>query len=226
LPYRFSGSRIVTASTSRPVDAVLFDWNGTLLDDAEQALRAADAALSSIGLRTLDSVSGLRATFRLPLHDWFADLGVAEEDLDDAVARWNGEMARQESRAREGARGLLHVLARRGIHVGVISAAATDAVSAQASHLGLASLLTHIDGGVVSKKDAIASRIKQIGAGHVLYVGDTEYDMTEALAASAVPVAITGGYRSVEQLVAAGAVHVCPTLPSIADLAPARPRTD
>ena len=42
----------------------------------------------------------------------------------------------------------------------------------------------------------------------LIYVGDSEYDMTEAIAAGAIPVGYAGGYRPAEALLAAGAIAV------------------
>jgi phosphoglycolate phosphatase-like HAD superfamily hydrolase len=57
-----------------------------------------------------------------------------------------------------------------------------------------------------------------LGADRAVYVGDTEYDMIEAEAAGAAPIAVSGGYRPDDALVLAGARLVCKGLAELRDL--------
>jgi phosphoglycolate phosphatase-like HAD superfamily hydrolase len=51
-------------------------------------------------------------------------------------------------------------------------------------------------------------QLVRTASGPVLYVGDTEYDILEALAAGATPVGFASGYRPPAALLAAGALAV------------------
>ena len=192
--------------------AVLFDWNGTLMDDVRRAQQATDTVLTHFGLRVLGSEDRLRATFVLPLSAWFRDLGVAPTNVEEAVAQWNREMAARSAVLRHGAMETLHALRARGLHLGVVSAASRDAVAADVERAGLTGVLHSLDGDAEPKRIAIARRMSTIGPHAALYVGDTEYDMLEATAAGATPVGIAGGYRPVDALVAAGARFIAARL--------------
>jgi phosphoglycolate phosphatase len=199
-------------------EAVLFDWNGTLVDDASRAFDAANAALAAAALPPLRDVEALRSTFRLPLADWFEHLGVPEHARPAAVSDWNAEMARRTAPLRDGARDLLAALRSAGIATGVVSAASLEAVTADCERLGVAALLTRIDANSKTKRRAIRSSMRVLGADRAVYVGDTEYDMIEAEAAGAAPIAVSGGYRPDDALVLAGARLVCKGLAELRDL--------
>jgi phosphoglycolate phosphatase-like HAD superfamily hydrolase len=53
---------------------VAFDWNGTLVDDSEQARAATNEVLAHRGLGPLDAVT-FSDRFTLPLSEFFARLG-------------------------------------------------------------------------------------------------------------------------------------------------------
>jgi HAD superfamily hydrolase (TIGR01549 family) len=198
--------------------AVLFDWNGTLVDDASRAFDSANVALAAAALSPLRDVEAMRTTFRLPLVDWFERLGVPEHARHAAVSDWNAEMARRTAPLREGAHDLLAALRSAGIATGVVSAASLDAVTEDCERLGVAALLTRIDANATTKSNAIRSAIRALGAERAVYVGDTEYDMTEAAAAGAIPIAVSGGYRPDDALRQAGALMVCAGLADLRDL--------
>jgi phosphoglycolate phosphatase-like HAD superfamily hydrolase len=79
-------------------------------------------------------------------------------------------------------------------------------VETDARFLGIAKLLAFVRGSVASKATEIA-RLRQESGGQVIYVGDTEYDISETLAAGAIAIGFTGGYRPASALQAA-APHV------------------
>ena len=94
-----------------------------------------------------------------------------------------------------------------GKPVGVVSAAYQSSLEADAAALGIREWLAFIVGNAHPKSEPIR-RVVEGGAGPVLYVGDTEYDMVEAIAAGAIPVGVSGGYRPARSLRDAGAVIV------------------
>lgn len=65
---------------------IIWDWNGTLLNDTSAAVAAVNAMLSRRGLRTLD-VERYRRTFGFPVRDFYRTAGFRLESEDwDALA--------------------------------------------------------------------------------------------------------------------------------------------
>ena len=59
-----------------PEAQIVFDWNGTILDDAERTLAALNAVLVDLGREQLDDET-FRQAFGLPLEAMLADLGLS-----------------------------------------------------------------------------------------------------------------------------------------------------
>ncbi|MEU8271046.1 HAD hydrolase-like protein [Sphaerisporangium sp. NPDC049002] len=177
---------------------VLFDVNGTLMDDTHRAHAATNDVLSSRRIALL-SLEEFLDRFRLPLLDFLTDLGVSDSGL--ALEEWNRGLADREAPARAGAERLLRGLRAAGARVGVVSAAAASAVHGDLDRTGLAPYLDVI---VTDADDKIA-HLDAHRANHarLVYVGDTEYDIACARTAGYMAIAVTGGYRSESLLQAA-----------------------
>lgn len=204
-----------------PTALVVLDWNGTTMDDAHRTLASLNATLAELGIAGIDADT-FSARFRLPMAAMLADLGVAEGDLDAAIRSWNGQIGHAEATLSRGAEALLRGLAERGRPGGVISAAAAPVVERDAAALGILPHLRFLIGDANPKSEPLRELVA-LGEGPVVYVGDTEYDVTEAIAAGAVPVGFSGGYRPAEALLAAGALAVIDDLAELlGDAVPAR----
>lgn len=195
---------------AQPVGLIACDWNGTLVDDVERARAATSDVMRQLGLPSLD-LDMLRATFVLPLPLFFVTLGVPGPLLERAEILWNRRLCARPAFSAPGAAAFLAVARRAGVDVGVISAATTTVVEQDAEALGMRLQLAFVTGGVSSKREVLRGLVEAT-IGSVLYVGDTEYDVSEASAAGAVPVGVTWGYRPAEALWAAGAVAVVENL--------------
>jgi phosphoglycolate phosphatase len=198
-----------------PEALVVLDWNGTTVDDAARTRAALNAALARFGVPALDA-GAYTARFRLPMAAMLADLGVPEAHLAAAIRAWNDEIATREAPLAAGAAELLRGLRERGRPGGVISAAATAVVEAEARRLGIFADLAFLIGDAEPKSAPLRDLVAN-ATGPVLYVGDTEYDVAEALAAGAVPVGFAGGYRPAAALLAAGAIASVDNLADLLD---------
>jgi phosphoglycolate phosphatase len=188
-----------------PHAQIVFDWNGTILDDAERTLAALNAVLANLGRDQLDD-STFRRAFRLPLEAMLADLGLAPHEIGPAVTSWYEGIETREAPLSPGAAETIHALQERGTPAGIISAASAISVERDAIRLGIRDKLAFLRPEAASKEGALRETIASDRS--VVYVGDSEYDMIEATAAGAIPVGYAGGYRPAEALLAAGAVAV------------------
>lgn len=204
-------------SAGGPRPTIAFDWNGTLADDLPRAAAATDTVLGSFALPEIGP-ERFAAAFRLPLRAFFRELGVPVPDLPAAEAAWNAAMAAGTATAATGARELLEAARDRGFRIVVVSAADPDVVRADARKLGLLDHLDAVVGAADPKSAALADLVTGSGGAAVLYVGDTEYDVTEALQAGATAVGYSGGYRPAAALTAAGAAVVVGDLRDVVPL--------
>lgn len=175
------------------VGVVLFDWNGTLVDDVERASQALEFVLSRHNLPPV-GLDGFRSGFRLPLSQWFLTLGFDDSDLSLAEAAWNREMRSRSVALQPGARELLTRLVDAGRDVGVVSAASTVSVMADLRETELARLVDLVVADSVDKVSALVDIVdgsERVG----VYVGDVEYDIEAGREAGLLTVAFTGGYR-------------------------------
>lgn len=215
----------MTVGPHSATGAVAFDWNGTVVDDIDRVWEAARSVLGEFGAPEPDRDT-FRAAFRLPLERTLARLGFPDERrLGDGVRRWNEEIAARPCALMPGAVDMLVALRDRGAHLSVISAAGPDAVGNDLDAHGVRHLFDDIFTDAIPKRRWLAHLRDRTGAG-VAFVGDTEYDVEEALGAGAVAVGYAGGYRPAEALRAAGAHHVVASLSDVPGLVAPMPPID
>ena len=56
-------------------DTVIWDFNGTLLDDVGCCMNSVNILLGRRGLKTIDSVAEYHAVFRFPVIDYYRAVG-------------------------------------------------------------------------------------------------------------------------------------------------------
>lgn len=192
------------------------DWNGTIVADAERACEAVREALREEDADRPADLDSFRHGWRLPLREYFASLGVAAARLAAVEERWNTAMRAGATRLAPGAWQLLDWCRGAGIPVFVLSGADESVVRGDAAQLGVGPLLTEVVGRAHPKSEHLA-RWRDEGR-NVLYVGDTEYDVSEARTAGVSVVAFAGGYRSAEHLGLRGGTPVVADLRLVIDV--------
>lgn len=175
------------------VEVVLFDWNGTLVDDIERASSALEVVLARRRLPAL-GLDGFRRSFHLPLRGWLSELGFADADLEAAEADWNREMRSRPTGLQSDAAALLALLRKEGRRVGVVSAASDRSVRSDLHDTGLDNLVELVVADSDDKVRALVDIMNGAGRRGV-YVGDVEYDIEAGREAGLLTVGFTGGYR-------------------------------
>ncbi len=179
-------------------EAVLFDWDGTLVDTMSMIYRANVAALRTYGIEMS------RAWFRERYTpDWrrsYQELGIPEHLWDEMAGRWADEMAGMRPRAMPWARGALRRLRSHGIRVGLVTASTRGVVEPSIARLnldGVFEVALYSDDVARSKPhpEALLRALDELGVrpAATVYVGDTPVDleMTRAAGASFVAVGTT-----------------------------------
>jgi phosphoglycolate phosphatase len=184
---------------------VVFDWNGTIVVDADRARDALNSVLASHHAAPV-SAAEFPVTFGLPMAEMLGGLGVQRTRLAAAETQWNTLMAASATRLRAGAGEALTQLAADGTWLGIVSAASAEAVMRDRVSLAVPDVW-HSMLAPAGDKAAILRALRH-HAGTAVYVGDTPYDMRCAEQTGYLPIGVRSGYSTEPALRSAGASAV------------------
>ncbi len=199
------------------MEAILFDWDGTLVDTLPAITRANVEALGAFGVEYDDDA--YRAAYSPDWRSMYRRLGVPNDQVEAAGHRWLGayRALMTEARAFAGVEGAIKQLGEAGLLLGIVTAGDRDVVEYQLATTGLAGYFPVI----VCGEDLPHSKphpapllraLSELGVGdrpdRSTYLGDAPDDMRMARTVGARAVGIISmlGHRG--DLEAAGAFEV------------------
>lgn len=205
------------------VKHVIWDWNGTLLDDADLCVSVMTQVLTKRGLPAL-TAERYAACFRFPVREYYRDLGFDfERETFEVVGTEfiEGYAAREaECGLRHGALETLQGIARHCKTQSVLSASQQSRLELQAKRLdvhahfdALVGLDDHYAHGKVDIGRAWLAR-SGVDPRTTVLIGDTDHDVEVAQALGVRCLLVPSGHQSPERLRASGA-QVLDTLPSL-----------
>ena len=175
--------------------AVLFDWDGTLVNTIPMIYRANVVALREFGITMSREWYRERYT-----PDWrrsYRELGIPEDKWNDIAARWAQEMRLGRPRALPHARPAIRRLRAHGIRLGLVTASTRNVVEHNLERLnldGTFEAIRYADDVERSKPhpDALLEALDQLAVAprDAIYVGDTTVDLEMAEAAGTPFVAV------------------------------------
>lgn len=205
-------------------DTVIWDFNGTLIDDMMLGIRSVNRMLAS---RSLPEISGLeeyRARFSFPVEEYYRTLGfdfdaepytaLAREWFDSYLAGESGVTPMR------GAAEALELFRRAGLRQIILSASESKLLHYQLNRFGFADYFDRMIGGddfLAAGKAETARSILGNDNGTCAMIGDTSHDFEVAEAIGAVPFLFSGGHESEERLLRNGAA-VSGSLTELAEL--------
>jgi HAD superfamily hydrolase (TIGR01549 family) len=202
------------------VDAVIFDWDGTLVDSLPAIFRANVEVFAEYGVPF--DVARYRASY---VPDWrlmYERLGIPAAHLESAGLRWRELYATAVAPvAFAGVPDALQRLAGAGHALGLVTAGDRDVVEEQLDRLGLADLIQVAVCGsddVASKPhpDPLFLALEGLGLrdrpADAAYVGDAPDDMRMARAVGTRAIGIVSTLGEESELLAAGAHEVAPSV--------------
>ncbi len=186
---------------------LIWDFNGTLLDDVQIGIDSINVLLRRRHLPTLQDREAYQAVFRFPIIDYYASLGLDVTGYDALAHEWMAEYLARAKAAPlyEGATAVLAELKRRGIRQVLLSATEQEQLEKQVRDLGIAPYFVAILGQgdiYASSKVARAKRYFADCREPMLLVGDTDHDLDTANAIGADCVLCSHGHQSREALMA------------------------
>ena len=205
------------------VEAVIWDFNGTLVDDLDLVVQTVNKQLDRRGLPLL-TTQEYRDVFGFPVEDYYRRIGLdfENESMAELAADFFSDYAPQlrNCSLHDDAFDVLDELARSGIRQFVLSAMEEGMLAATLETLGIRDHFVAAYGLKHQEADSKISRGRDllvdfgICAETALLVGDTDHDAEVAGALGVSVVLIAGGHQSAARLRATG----CPVYGSFADL--------
>lgn len=204
---------------------IVWDFNGTLLDDIMAGIDAVNDMLSRRGLATIERVEDYRELFCFPIINYYAKLGFdfEKEDYYGVLApEWVALYLEnyKHSSLTPGAKQILAAVEALGYHQTLLSATELEMLKGQLQDLALAGFFAEVwgldnihAGGKMDR--AMAWREAHPDAA-ALFVGDTIHDYEVARAVGADCVLYCKGHQSREQL----ATCNCPIIEDLQELIP------
>jgi len=187
--------------------AVLFDWDGTLLDSAEASYRCFVRLFDSYGIGFDRALFG--RTYSPNWQRTYEAVGLAPEHWPEADQRWLAHYGAEENRLVPGAREALIRLDEAGIAQGVVTSGDRSRVSREIAGLGVERYFrTVVFGGDARNRkphpEALLLALDRMAVApdRAAYVGDSPEDEEMARAAGVRAVGVPGGFPNREALAA------------------------
>lgn len=191
---------------------IIWDFNGTILDDVDTGIKSVNTMLSARGLKTIDSREDYYSVFGFPIKDYYARLGFdfERESYETLAIEWVDLYNKNEylSHLRDGVKELLDYFTDAGIKQVVISASEKNMLTRQLGDLGVLGYfdsISGLDNIHAASKTALAEEWNALNKpGRALVIGDTTHDYTTAEAIGADCVLVCGGHQSRDELESCG----------------------
>lgn len=196
---------------------LIWDWNGTLLDDVGAAVNALNRMLA---LRGVGAVARdyYRAHFRFPVRPFYAELGVdlEHEDWDAICEDFHRFIAEEPQTLRPDAQAAVAHARSCGFSQCILSALREDILKRDVAGAGLAGFFDFIYG--VDNLDGATKRMRghelarrlrlRDAQARLFFVGDTLHDAEVAEALGGTCILIGTGHQTPQRLSASG----CPVV--------------
>jgi phosphoglycolate phosphatase len=207
------------------MDAIVFDWDGTLCDSLPAIYDANRRVLEEYGLPFDDE--RYRTAYTPDWRVMYQRLGIPDAAMDDAGGRWLAlYVEAAEAGLLPGVQASLDRLVEAGFVLGLVTAGDRDVVGAQLERFGIADLISARVYGtdeIPAKPhpDPLLRVLRELDreerVATARYVGDVPDDMRMARAAGAIGIGIEGAMATRAVLVEAGATAVYPRVADFVD---------
>lgn len=209
------------------ISCVIWDWNGTLLDDVDISIEAMNRVLERYGLEKLGR-ERYREIFRFPVRDYYelAGFDFSKVDFEKPAMEFIEEYYSLVGAA-ELSRGALEAVDRfsaRGIRQIILSASERESLVKQVRRLGIEgrfSDILGIDNHFAASKTELALKWisdNNINKDEVVFIGDTLHDLEVAAAAGCACVLVSCGHQ-IKAVLGNAAHNVARDISEAADLA-------
>ncbi len=219
----------MTAATN---DAVVFDWNGTLLADIAHTFAATGEVLERLGKPRI-TMAKYRDSYSMPISDFYLKIGFSSTEIErheHAITEiWTDHysQAAAKVRLRRGARRVLESLKDMGHGSLLLSNHYRDDIAGHAKRLRIDGYFHNILANdhfktafrSNGKQWRLEEYAKERGIGRAIVIGDSVEEVEIARNMGFVSVAITGGFCSEGRLRAAKPDYLVGNLSALPEIA-------
>ena len=191
------------------IDHVIWDWNGTLVDDARLCVNIVNGILSDSFIPKV-SLEFYRDNFSFPVRSYYEKIGLPTEEASyrEISGKFISEYRklRRSCNLQENARAVIMGLAEAGIGQSILSAGKLSDLTTFVGEFGLSGQIDPVTGvsniHAAGKKDISQAHLAQVGhdPSNVLLVGDTVHDEEVSIHLGIQCLLFTGGHNSVKAL--------------------------
>jgi len=198
---------------SSDLSAVVWDFNGTIVDDLDLVVRSVNVQSTKRGLSTLTTET-YREVFGFPVKAFYQEIGF---DLEaESMAKLSAEFHEVYASGLmacplcDGTRAALTQFRESGVRQFVLSAMEEQLLLDTIEHLGIADFFDAVYGLAHLEADSKMSRGRALLADHgiqpdtALMIGDTDHDAEVAEVLGLSVVLVAQGHQSEERLLATG----------------------
>ena len=208
---------------AEPAKTIVFDWNGTLFDDAPIACRCNSLVSESLGYPPI-AMDAFRQYWSMPIENLYRGLGVSEADIQTINASLlhlfhdNYEPLADKTPLREGAADFLGRAHAADLRQIILSNHIIGPIDRQLNRLGVASFIAAIlanpsrehqfRGELKSERLHNYMRQNNLAPEWTVIVGDSPEETHIARSLGLISVAMTGGFVSEQRLSEARPDHL------------------
>jgi len=193
----------------KATDCVIWDFNGTLINDLDLVVRTVNIQLAKRSLPPL-TTDDYRNVFGFPVEDYYRRIGVTfeNETIDDLSADFFADYspALKDCSLHDHTLEALRYVDEQGIRQFVLSAMEQGMLRSMIDHLNIDALFEAIYGLAHQKGDSKIIRAQElvrdfnIDPASALFVGDTDHDAEVAQALGMSVVLVATGHQSAQRL--------------------------
>lgn len=189
----------------RPLRAVLFDWDGTLVDSAEASFRCYRDLFAAFGIAF--EREHYARTYSPDWYRTYAAMGLPESCWDDADQRFVNRYAELDAALVPGAAEALGTLGQAGLGLGLVSSGERPRIERDLARFALSGRFAAVVCGTEAGRrkphpDGLLLALERLGVApdESAYVGDSPEDVEMARAAGALAVGVPGGFPNGDAL--------------------------
>lgn len=187
---------------------LIWDFNGTILDDVEASMSSVNVLLEERGLKPMPSFEFYREVFDFPIKKYYAALGFdfINEPYEVVAPLWVAlyNEAVKKSNIRCGVVEMMESLKNMGIKQYILSATEREMLRGQLDDLGITKYFDEVlglDNIHAESKVALGKKLgERIDMTKALMIGDTVHDHETAVSMGCDIVLVEGGHQSRRRL--------------------------
>ncbi len=202
-------------NSTRKFDLVIWDWNGTLLDDTDMCYRIANEMRQERGMNLMQGVEEYRTYFTFPVVDYYRRMGYTfETEPFENISRQFVAMYAERFPAcalQPCAQIALSAVLKTGARQVLLSATGQEKLDEQVAHFQLNDYFERVIGNSNNLAHGKADYAKEfllesgVAPARALFVGDTDHDFEIASSIGCGCALLTAGHQTKKHLSTLGA---------------------